>query len=64
MRDGGVWIRWTQDFADGRAGDCELTVEALARVYVDQGLAERLAEPPRGSRGKAYVAASEPKGRI
>lgn len=64
MKSEGVWIRWVKDFADGHAGDCELTVEELARVYVQEGLAVRLAEPPSGSRGKAYVAAKDRRGRI
>lgn len=62
MRDAGVWIRWLRDFADARVGDCELTVPELASVFVAQGLAERLDAPPKGSRGKAYVAARESKG--
>ena len=52
---GCVWIVWLRDFADSRAGDAELTIPEIARVFVKHGLAEVLDEIPAGSRGKAVV---------
>ena len=56
-----MWIVWRRDFADGRAGDLELTTAELAAVFVRLGLAEALDEPPRGARGKAYTQAKRGK---